>query len=273
MITPFPQLTRFSWCARALAALTILVASGCDSVTAPTTEPPPVQNPLIGLSLAGTELIYSTINDGAVQAGENVQFDLFFTNTSTAAYTGVSASITTRSPTIRTLDAFNYSQRVEPGQAARISVAFTVNPDVPSGTEIPFTLRLGTGAVAPNMFDFTITTGALPHSWSANSISVSDDTDGDGRVEPGEEAVLRFTSRPEGTQSEFSSCSQYRVTSPMAQVSFAGANSGSCASGREQTVRFRASSTLTVGTALPFVIRLSDGLGNTWDTPVSVPLQ
>ena len=258
--TKTPQATYW---ARALLAA-VLTLAGCDVLNPP--------DPTLALVLDGTELRQTTINDGAVQSGEYVLVDFFLTNTSDVAYLNVSAAVTTSGP-VQALQAYGLVpsrtfDRIEPGQSVGVVVEFKVNVDTPAGTSIPLTLTLTDIAGVAVSFPSTLTTVPLPHTASAEDVAVTQDTDGDGRVEPGEEATVRFTPRFTGTTTATASCGEARVSSPLAQVVYLTPTSGLCSG----TFRFRASSTLAPGTAVPFVITIADRLGNTWRSDVSVPL-
>ncbi len=246
----------------------LLTLTGCDALLPP--------DPALLISLDGTEIRQTTINDGLVQAGEYVVVDFFLTNVSDSAYVNVGPSATSPGP-VRALQAHGPGpgrgfDRIEPGQSFRVIAEFQLDPNTPTGTAVPLTVTLTTPGEISVSFSTTLSTSALPYTGAAEDVAVSEDTDGDGQVEPGEEARVRFTPQFTGGSSSPSTCGGYRVTTTLAQVVILGVTDGSCAGGGERSFRFRASSTLPSGTTLPFVITLSDGLGNTWDTPVAIPL-
>lgn len=268
LVPPVPPYWRRVAVVLALA----LTGTGCDVVEAPPLPPPPT----LAITLTGTEVRETTVNDGLVQAGEYVLVDFFLTNASDSAYVNVGLGATSAGP-VRGLQALTTGSyrgfgRVGPGESVRAYLEFQVSPNTPVGTAVPLTLTLRVPSGVAASFSATLTTAPLPYAWEVGDVAVTADTDGDGRVEPGEEATVRFVTRMTGNSTPVSACGEYRVTTTLAQVVLLGGTDGSCGNGVARSFQFRASSTLAAGTPLPFVVRMSDRLENTWSTPFTIPL-
>lgn len=255
--------TRLGWRTALLATSVLCASAGCDMQQ---DTPPPALN----ITLDGVDVTGTTINDGLVQAGEVVVAQLFITNRADSAYTDVLIRSEGMVVSVDDRDRTTFIPRFEPGQTVRLRTQFFVEPGTPVGTRLPTDLILRTPAEVSVTLPLGVTTSALPYEPVAEGAAVIADTDGDGRVEPGEEATVRFSAGFRGGPTDVT-CLGYTASSSLAQVTIL-TDPGDCSSAPERTFRFRASSLLAPGTTLPFVIRLRDRLGNTYDFPVSVPL-
>ena len=203
----------------------------------------------------------------------------FVRNDSDSTYTGVRVDLGTVSGA--STDGFGFDdnsgiifpaiRELAPGATARAQVTLVVPPDTEAGSEIAFDLNFRNSSGLAVTLPFATTVAALPYTASLASFSVVNDASGDGAVSPGEEATLEFDLAVDGDDA-------YRClgsdVSTIAQVTIIGRTGQVCSRDlTERRVRFRASSTLTPGTEVPFTIEITDGLRNTTEATATITIQ
>lgn len=263
-------------------ALVALGASGCDTAQ----DEPPVP---LDLVLDGVDVLETQSGDRLVQSGEYVELDAFLTNRSALPIDsvgfrvesdefdlgagGVSAYI--NGEVVYIMGDIDDRATLGPGESVRINVRFRVPPNTPTGTVGTLAFRLTGRGDRSGRVTADITTAALPYEPAVVGTAVATDTNGNGRVEPGESAEIEVSvgAGPNGTV-----CFGFGVTSALSQITVYGlADAGSgCASllspGPAYRFGLRAASFVPSGTVVPLTLSARDRFGNTWALPFSVTL-
>ena len=250
-----------------LLALPLLVL-GCDQAAPP--------EPTLALALDGVELTDEGHADGAFQPGETAGVSLYLTNASDSTYRDLrfrpsSAGGATASGASLSSGPIGFDRvTLGPGERVHARFAVEVDENLPSGTDLALAVAFTDGRGAETSFSVPSVVEPLPYAPVLVAHGVRDDSDGDGRLEPGEEARLAFevASDPAGA----APCLGDRVRSEV-EVSFPAASGHSCVTWSERWVRFRLASTVAPGSDVPFTIEVSDHLGNDHPFDVRVPVQ
>ena len=252
-----------------LAALPAL-ALGCDSAAPPD----------LALALDGYEVVGVGVADGAVNAGEAVEANLFVANESAVAYGPVTFTAVPEgdAPPARVLvEGQVFTPDKAPfgsAQRRRVTLETTVPPGTEPRTAFRYTVRATDDSTRASVsFPVEFTTAPLPYELGIENVRVENDEDGDGRLEPGEEASLAFDVRvtTEGVRPD---CTGFSFSSDAAEVALSRPTGGPCDSGgRLPRVRFRLSTTLSAGDRVPFTLEASDHLGNEWSRSVDVVVE
>ena len=131
-------------------------------------------------------------NDGKLNAGESVTLSLTLTNESDLALTGATMTLTSESEYVTITDGSESLPRFNVGQTRTISnmFAFTLSNDAPAKRNVQFTGEIFAGGVS--LGTIRISVMVYGHILRLDEVTVLNDNNGNGSLEPGETANLHI---------------------------------------------------------------------------------
>jgi len=147
------------------------------------------------LTITGTTVTTSD-GDALAENGESVGLLFTLSNTGTAQATGLTGTLTEASSLLEVVSATTSWPNIAIGQSApaNVAVTLTVSPALSQDTTVPLVLQVSTGQ---GTFNVNTSLGLHfvppPPDISVASITLQNDSDGDGVWEPGEDVALSFS--------------------------------------------------------------------------------
>ena len=131
-------------------------------------------------------------NDGKLNAGESVTLSLTLTNESDLALTGATMTLTSESEYVTITDGSESLPRFNVGQTRTISnmFAFTLSNDAPAKRNVQFTGEIFAGG--ESLGTVRISVMVYGHILRLDEVTVLNDNNGNGSLEPGETANLHI---------------------------------------------------------------------------------
>ncbi|MEN9800455.1 MAG: hypothetical protein RL653_4152 [Pseudomonadota bacterium] len=252
----------------------------------------------IGFSPAGLTLLTETDGDGRLSPGESGRLRVRVSNTGTMPATGVTGTLTTTTPGVT----LTYATDMVFGNisAGALSCAddstcgsttvgpvLTVSSAVPVGTVINFQLVLTDSLQNSYTVTYSYSSVMSPlRGFSPVSLTLLSETNGDGKLSPGESGSLRVKVSNSGTIKAFAVRGTLTTTTPgvtltyATNLSFGDMVPGAQACAAEPSCNnagagpyIAVSSTVPLGTVIDFQLALTDSLQNTYSVPFSYTVQ
>lgn len=216
-----------------------------------------------GLVLQSVKIIDDSNGDGVLSPGERAGLRVTIKNEGTTSTGELEGTLTSTSPFIVELhESWKITFGIAPGHTFHVDSRLEIAPNTPPGTRLDFRVEAHENGNL-HVLDFAVTVKESAASLSLESLQITDDSNSDGVLNPGERARLRMTLKNTGSSrvswlhGSLTTESSY-VTELQSKIEFPWMGPGGSQS---NTSSLTISTSTPPGTVIPFVLFLTNEEG------------